>query len=201
MLLDPAQIPTSDMYRLLVDIVTPRPIAWIATLSVDGVANLAPYSASNFAGATPPTHLFCPANHPDGRKKDTLRNCETTGEYVVNIVPYALRDAMNASSAALPPEVSEFAHAGLTPAPSAKIRPPRVAESPVQLECTVRQIIHLADGPRASNIVIGKIVALHIDDSVLRDGKISAELLDTIGRLGGTDYCRTTERFSLPRIF
>lgn len=199
MYLDPRSISSADLYKLLIQVITPRPIAWISTVSRDGVPNLAPFSFSTGVGSNPPSHLFCPVNHSDGRKKDTLVNCETTGEYVVNVVPFALREAMNISSADFPAGVNEFAKAGLTAVPSANVRPARVGESPVQMECKILKIFSLATGPSAGNVVIGEIVAIHINDAVLRDGKIPPELLDTIGRMGGPEYCRTTERFTLPR--
>lgn len=194
-----SQIPAGDFYKYLIQVVTPRPIAWISTLSISGVPNLAPFSFSSGVSANPPSHLFCPANHSDGRKKDTLVNIEETGEYVCCVVPYSLRDPMVVSSADFPPEVSEFQEAGVTATPSRLVKPARVTESPVALECKVNRIIHLAEGPGAGNIVVGEIVAIHIDDAVMKNGKVDAALLDTIGRLGGADYCRTTERFTITR--
>lgn len=194
-----SQIPAGDFYKYLIQVITPRPIAWISTLSKCGVPNLAPFSFSSGASSHPPTHLFCPANHDDGRKKDTLINIEETGEYVCNVVPYALREPMVTSSAEFPPEVSEFEAAGVTAEPSLRVKPPRVRESPVALECRALKIIPLAEGPGAGNIVVGEIVAMHIDDSIIKNGRVDAGLLDTIGRLGGADYCRTTGRFTLSR--
>lgn len=191
--------PASEFYKYLINIITPRPIAWVSTISKTGVPNLAPFSFSSGVTSHPPTHLFCPANHSDGRKKDTLINIEDTGEYVCNVVPYALRLPMVASSEEFPPEVSEFAEAGVTAAPSRLVKPPRVKESPVAMECKVMKVVPIGTGPNAGNIVVGEIVALHIDDAVMKNGKIDPALLDTIGRLGGADYCRTTERFTLVR--
>lgn len=194
-----SQIPAGDFYKYLIQVITPRPIAWISTLSKSGIANLAPFSFSSGVASNPPSHLFCPANHSDGRKKDTLINIEETGEYVCNVVPFALHDAMVASSAEFPPEVNEFSEAGVTAAPSRLVKPARVQESPVALECKLLKIISLAEGPGAGHIVVGEIVAIHIDDAVMKNGKVDAALLDTIGRLGGADYCRTSERFTILR--
>lgn len=194
-----SQIPAGDFYKYLIQVITPRPIAWISTLSKDGVPNLAPFSFSSGVASHPPSHLFCPANHSDGSKKDTLINIEDTGEYVCNVVPYSLRDPMVASSAEFPSEVNEFKETGVTAVASRLVKPSRIKESPVALECKVLKIIHLAEGPDAGNIVVGEIVAIHIDDAVMKNGKVDAALLDIIGRLGGSDYCRTTERFTIKR--
>ncbi len=189
----------SEFYKHLINVITPRPIAWISTISKNGVLNLAPFSFSSGITASPPTHLFCPANHSDGRKKDTLINIEETGEYVCNVVTYALREPMVASSGGFPPEVSEFDEAGLTPTPSHLVKPPRVQGSPVALECKLLKVVTVSEGPDGGNIVIGEIVAMHIDDAILKNGRVDAGLLDTIGRLGGADYCRTTDRFTISR--
>lgn len=191
--------PASEFYKYLINIITPRPIAWVSTISKTGVPNLAPFSFSSGVTSHPPTHLFCPANHSDGRKKDTLINIEETGEYVCNVVPYVLRMPMIASSEEFLPEVNEFEKAGITPIASRLVQPPRVKESPVAMECKVIQVIPIGTGPNAGNIVVGEILALHIDDAVMKNGKIDPDLVDTIGRMGGADYCRTTERFTLRR--
>lgn len=191
--------PASEFYKYLITIITPRPIAWVSTISKAGVPNLAPFSFSSGVTSHPPTHLFCPANHSDGRKKDTLINIEETGEYVCNVVPYALRTPMIASSEEFSPDVNEFEKAGITPVTSRLVKPPRVKESPVAMECKVIQVIPIGTGPNAGNIVVGEILALHVDDAVIKNGKIDPDLMDTIGRMGGADYCRTTERFTLHR--
>lgn len=187
-----------ELHQWLLSIITPRPIAWVSTVSAAGVPNLAPFSFSSGVGTNPPTHLFCPANHRDGSKKDTLQNIEATGEYVVNIVPYALREAMNITAGEYDHGISEFPEAGLTAMPSRVVRPPRVQESPIHLECARLQIHHVGEGPGGANVVIGKILAIHVDDGVLRDGRIAADLVDSIARMGGAEYCRTTDRFDLP---
>lgn len=189
----------SDFYKHLINVITPRPIAWISTISKNGVLNLAPFSFSSGVTSSPPTHLFCPSNHSDGTKKDTLINVEETGEYVCNVVSYPLRESMVATSEEFSPEVSEFDEVGLVPTASRIVKPPRVRESPVALECKVLKIVTVSAGPGGGNIVIGEIVAMHIDDAVIKNGRVDAGLLDTIGRLGGADYCRTTERFTIQR--
>lgn len=184
----------------MVQVITPRPIAWVSTVSSAGVLNLAPFSFFTGVGAKPPTVLFCPANKSDGQPKDTLRNIRQTGEFVINVVSYALAEAMNESSAEYPEEVSEFAELSLEAAASIKVKPPRVAESLVSLECTLHHSVSLGSGPGGANIVVGRIAHWHVDDSLFdSDGTISAERLDTIGRLGGQTYVRTTERFDMIR--
>lgn len=195
----PKDMSAADFYRVLIQVITPRPIAWVSTLSKSGVTNLAPYSFSNGVSSNPPSHLFCPVNRGDGSEKDTLINARETGEYVCNVVPYALRLPMNESSADLPPEASEFDSVGVTAAPSRIVKPPRVKESPVSLECKVIQIVSLAEGPYAGHVIIGEIVAAYINDAVMTEGTVDPAKLDTIGRMGGPHYTRTTERFGLPR--
>ncbi|MBC7966977.1 MAG: flavin reductase family protein [Fuerstia sp.] len=198
--IDPAQISASALYQHLIRIIAPRPIAWVSTVSLSGVTNLAPFSFFTGVGAKPPSVLFCPSNRRDGTPKDSLKNILDTGEFVINVVPFRLAEAMNLSSAELPPDESEFELAGIATAASSFVKPPRVHASPVSLECTLLHHLALAPGPGGANIVVGKIVHLHLDDAVL-DGAGWADpgLLDLIGRLGGASYCRTTDRFDLPR--
>jgi flavin reductase (DIM6/NTAB) family NADH-FMN oxidoreductase RutF len=200
MIIDPAATPPRDFYKYMISVITPRPIAWVSTLSPRGLTNLAPYSFFNGVGANPPSIVFCPVNRRDGSKKDTLVNVEATREFVVNIVPYSLAKPMNESSAEVPYEESEFALTGLTPSPSEKIKPPRVKEAPVHMECTLIQVVPVGQGALGANIVVGRIIWMHIDDAVLNAQKeIDPAKLDTIGRMGGMLYSRTTERFELPR--
>ncbi|MEZ6062010.1 MAG: flavin reductase family protein [Planctomycetaceae bacterium] len=181
-------------------VIVPRPIAWVSTMSPESVANVAPFSFFTGVGSRPPSVLFCPANRPDGLRKDTLRNIERTGEFVVNVVPCALVEQMNASSAELAASESEFAHCGLTPIDSRRVAVPRVAESPVQLECKLMQSIHIGTGPGGANVVIGHVVHLHIDDAIIdTKGLVDQDLLDAVGRMGGVSYCRTRDRFDVPR--
>jgi flavin reductase (DIM6/NTAB) family NADH-FMN oxidoreductase RutF len=197
---DPATRSAPDTYRTMISLITPRPIAWVSTVSPAGVVNLAPFSFFNGVAADPPTVLFSGVNHRDGRKKDTVVNVEATGEFVVNIATFDLREAVNASAADLPYEVSELEHAGLTPAPSLRVRPPRVAEARAHLECVLHQIVVVGEGPLAANLVIGRVVLIHVADGMLDPaGRVDPRALDTIGRMGGDGYVRTTDLFSLPR--
>ncbi|REJ68172.1 MAG: flavin reductase family protein [Planctomycetota bacterium] len=201
MLIDPADISPRDMYLHMVRAITPRPIAWVSTISAEGVANLAPYSFFNGVSANPPSVVFSPVNRRDGSKKDTVLNIEATREFVVNVVPHQLAEAMNATSATFAPELSEFAECGLTPIDSQRVRAPRLAESPIQMECTLLQIVHIGEGPLAANLIIGKIELMHVADDILDgEGQIDPAKIDTIGRLGGASYTTTRERFDMPRL-
>lgn len=200
MYLDFEKLASRDGYAWMTSVITPRPIAWVSTISPDGKPNLAPFSFFQGVCSNPPTLLFVPTNNRDGGKKDTLRNIEAVPEFVVNVVPHALAASMNATSAPLPHGESEFAHAGLATAPATKVRPPRVAASPVAIECTLDRVVTVGSGVGAGNIVIGRIVAMHVDESVLgADGKIDARKLDLVGRMGGDFYTRTREIFQLER--
>lgn len=195
---DPAEMSIRDIYQLLVQLVVPRPIAWVSTISDDGVTNLAPFSFFNAVGANPPTLMFCPVNRRDGSFKDSLSNVIDTGEFVVNVVSYDLGDAMVQTAAEFDQEISEFEVVGIESVAAEKVKPPRVADSLAQFECRSNRVIHLADGPAGANIVIGDIVQIHVSDTVIKEpGKIDPEKLDAIGRMGGASYTRTGERFEL----
>ena len=190
----------SSIYQHLIRVIAPRPIAWVSTVSASGVTNLAPFSFFTGVGSRPPSVLFCPANRRDGGPKDTLKNILETQEFVVNVVPYRLAEAMNLSSAELPSEESEFQLTGLQISESAVVKAPGVSSSPVRMECRLLQHLALDDGPGGANIVLGEIVHMHIDDSVLDStGYADPLLLDLVGRMGGAAYCRTTDQFELPR--
>ncbi len=198
--LDPATMTARDVYYHMVRLITPRPIAWVSSQSSCGVANLAPYSFFNGVGANPPTVVFCPANRRDGSAKDTLINIRETGEFVVNFVPDRLGDVMNQTSAELPLDESEFTAAGLTEAASQRVGPPRVLESPAHLECVLHHSMQLGVGPLGANLIVGRIVWIHVEESVLNTDQLAdAEKLDLIGRLGGAEYCRTRDRFEMGR--
>lgn len=197
----PSQLPHESMYKIMIGSILPRPIGWISTIDSAGVYNLAPFSFFNVVCPKPPTVLFCPSiRNADGSQKDTLHNVRATGEFVVNIVSEALAEAMNLSSAELPPEIDEFQFAGVKPVPSLIVKPPRVKESLIHYECKVSQIIDISDQPGGGSIVIGEVVHLHIDDAVLIGGdKINLSVLQPIGRLAGTAYTRVTDLFDLVR--
>jgi flavin reductase (DIM6/NTAB) family NADH-FMN oxidoreductase RutF len=198
--INPEELSHKDLYAHMIRLITPRPIAWVSTVSDDGVLNLAPYSYFNAVGSNPPTLMFCPANRPDGTPKDTLANIQANGEFVVNVVSFDLAEKMNQSAAAYDTEVSEFESCGLTAAESSLVRPPRVSEARAHFECRLHSVINLGTGPAGANLVLGRIVAIQIADEVLDErGRAEPGKLDTVGRLGGISYTRTTERFDIDR--
>jgi flavin reductase (DIM6/NTAB) family NADH-FMN oxidoreductase RutF len=198
--IDCSTLPPHKLYPWLVTTILPRPIAWVSTLSPEGRTNLAPFSFFQCVSANPPTLIFVPANDREGKKKDTLRNIEATREFVVNTVPFALAEQMNATAALLPYGESEFDAFGVAAAPSVRVRPPRVAAAPAAFECTLHSIVRIGEGPLAGNVIFGSIHLIHVADGVLGEqGLPDPAKLDLVGRLGGEFYTRTTERFALKR--
>jgi flavin reductase (DIM6/NTAB) family NADH-FMN oxidoreductase RutF len=184
-------------------IVAPRPIGWISTVSGSGVCNLAPFSYFNGISATPPMVMFA-ANAPEDRdEKDTLANVRATGEFVVNFVSWAHREAMNRTSAPVRHGVDEFEVAGLAKEPSAKVKPPRVAGAPAHLECAMLRIVDFppqAPGERTSSVVFGRVVAVHIAEEFLdANGRFDTPGARPIARLGGFSYATLGEIFEMRR--
>ncbi len=199
-----AGLTPTENYKLLSGSVVPRPIAWVSTVDAAGVRNLAPYSFFNAVSANPPVVCFCPSarEEKDGLRatKDTLANVRATGEFVVNIVSEELAEQMNRTAAQLPPEADEFEAAGLTALPSVEIRAPRVAEAPVQMECRLQQIVEIGALPGGGSLVLGEVVRWHIRDDAWREGMhVLPEALRAVGRMAGSTYVRTRDRFDLPR--
>ena len=200
MIVDFSALPTADIYRWMTSTILPRPIAWVSTISAEGRTNLAPFSFFQGITAQPPTLMFVPVNDRHGKKKDTLRHIEEVPEFVVNLVPFALAEAMNATAATLPYGESEFERFGIAATPGTRVRPPRVAAAPVSFECTLHSIVPIGEGALAANVVFGRIHLVHVAEAVLGpDGRPDPGRLDLIGRLGGDLYTRTTERFALER--
>jgi flavin reductase (DIM6/NTAB) family NADH-FMN oxidoreductase RutF len=202
----PADLPYNEFYRILISAVAPRPIAWVSTLSATGQLNLAPFSFFNAISAKPPLLAFAPALRlrgegaaVRGETKDTLQNVRDTGEFVVNVVTYDVAEAMNLTSGEYDSTINEFELAKLTPRPSQMVKPPHVAESAVNFECKVYQILDFSSPPHGGSLVIGEIVSIHIDEKHLKDGRIDGDSLDMVGRMGGIQYSRTTERFEMVR--
>jgi flavin reductase (DIM6/NTAB) family NADH-FMN oxidoreductase RutF len=203
--LRPTDLPHSEFYRLLISTVAPRPIGWVSTISAAGQPNLAPFSFFNAVCGKPPILVFAtgirtlrPEGAPAvGEIKDTLRNLRETNEFVVNVVTYELADCMNLTSGEYVSSVNEFELAGLTPRAATVVQPPMVAESPVNFECKLRQIVEFSSEPGGGSLVIGEIVFLHVDEALIKDGRLDANALDLVGRMGGTQYSRTTERFDM----
>jgi flavin reductase (DIM6/NTAB) family NADH-FMN oxidoreductase RutF len=206
MIVSPSELPYSEFYNLLISSVVPRPIAWVSTVNAAGRPNLAPFSFFNAVCADPPLLAFAPgmrrpkqAEANRGEPKDTLQNVRETREFVVNLVTHELAEAMNLTSGEYDASVNEFELAKLTPQPSKIVRAPRVAESPVSFECKLHQILDFSPAPTGASLVIGKIVSIHIDDAHLKEGKLDRNSLDIIGRMGGMQYTRTTQRFEMVR--
>jgi len=204
--INPSQIPHSEMYGILLNSVAPRPIAWVSTLSASGQPNLAPFSFFNVMCVDPPLLGFAPGLRPPkeanalrGEPKDTLRNIRETKEFVVNVVTYELLEAMNVTSGEYDPSINEFELARITPMPSALVKPARVGESPVSFECRLHHILDFSPAPTSGSLVIGEIVSIHMNDAHIKNGKLDRNSLDLIGRMGGIQYTRTTQRIELAR--
>jgi len=180
--------------------VVPRPIGWISTISSDGVHNLAPYSQFQNLTFDPPYVMFAANQSTRGRRKDTVVNIEQTGEFVYNMATYDLREAVNRSAAEVPPEVDEFELAGVTKAPSVRVKPCRVAESPVQFECLYHQTLRLpGNGPMGTvDVVIGRVILVHIKDDVIGpDGRLDVLRIRPLARLGYYDYTTVESVFEM----
>ncbi len=197
MIIDPQTF--DGFYRVLTGVVVPRPIAFVSTRSKDGLINLAPYSFFNAVAYDPPTIVFSSSRQAGDKRKDTLAHIEETGEFVVNIVVDDIAEAMNRTAAEYPSEVSEFEIAGLTPAASQKVRPPRVAESPVNMECRPLQVVPLGQGDHQHGLVIGQVVLMHIRDDLIEGHRINHQRLKPTGRLAGSMYCHTSDVFEMVR--
>ena len=198
MQLDPAAMPQQSVYKLLIGCVVPRPIAWVSSVSPDGVHNLAPFSFFMGVCNEPPTIAFS-SGPREGRKKDTVANVEHTGDFVVNVVDDDLAERMNLTSGEYPPEVDEFALTGLTAATGVKVRAPRVAEAPISLECRVERILSVGRGPHS--LVLGEIVYFHLRDDLYdaATGRIDMHQLRPVGRLAGNLYSHIHDIFEMKR--
>ena len=199
MYLDPSEISAQDAYKFMIGAIVPRPIAWVSSISPDGVVNLAPFSFFTGICANPLTLCFAPMRRTDGTAKDTLNNVTATGEFVVNVVSEPLVAAMNTTSQQFAPDESEFDATGLTPVASRIVAPPRVGEALAQFECQVLQIVTISEAPLGGSLVIGKVVALHVDDAIYHKGRIDLAGLQPVGRCAGQTYVRVTDTFELAR--
>jgi flavin reductase (DIM6/NTAB) family NADH-FMN oxidoreductase RutF len=191
-----------EIYNLMMSSILPRPISWISTIDASGQTNLAPFSYFMGVCSVPMTVMFCPKVGPDGRiKNDTLRNLEQVPEFVVHVVTAQNVEAANLCGKALPYGESEFDLCNATPVSSQRVRPPRVLESPIAFECTVRDIHTISDRPGGGWIVVGNVELIHLDDSMLDPAtfRIDLEKLLPVARLGGPNFLRSTDVFSLER--
>jgi flavin reductase (DIM6/NTAB) family NADH-FMN oxidoreductase RutF len=199
--IDPAEAAPAEVYKLMIGAIVPRPIAFVSTVDAAGHRNLAPFSYFTGCSTNPPVVCFCAAVREGPRpEKDTLENILATGEFVVNAVSEEIAERMNACSAEVAPEVDEFDLSGLTPIESELVKPPRVAESKIQMECRLRQVVRVSDKPGGGNLVLGDVLRFHVQESVLLgDYKIDPDALRAIGRMGGPTYVRTRDRFEMQR--
>ena len=195
--LDPKELPVPKLHSYLLGAIAPRPIAFASTMDADGNPNLSPFSFFNVFGANPPMLIFSPARSVRGNKtKHTLDNAEETKEVVINVVNYDIVQQMSLSSTMYPKGVNEFEKAGFTMLPSDEIKPFRVAESPVQFECKVTDIIYTGTEGGAGNLIVCEVVKLHINEDVLaEDGSIDQHKIDLVSRAGGSYYSRARDGF------
>lgn len=192
---DPKSMHVRDLHGLLLGAVGPRPIALASTISKSGEENLSPFSFFNVFSANPPLVIFSPARRgADNTTKHTYENVKEVPEVVVNIVNYAITYQMVLSSANYEKGVNEITKAGFTPLDSDLISPKRIAESPVQLECKVKEVIELSDGPASGNLVLAEVVKMHVhEDILMENGKIDQKKIDLVGRMGGNTYIRAIQ--------
>jgi flavin reductase (DIM6/NTAB) family NADH-FMN oxidoreductase RutF len=201
--INPNEAPPGAMNKIILGSVVPRPIAWVSTLDEQGRANLAPFSFFNAVCSRPPTLLFCPGVRGlDGGTKDTYQNILATKEFVINVVTEDLAERMNITATELAPEIDEFEMAGLSATPSMRIKPPRVAESPVNYECVLTQVVQIGDGkPGAGWVIIGEVVHVHVADEVIEPNfRIRIDALKPVARLAGFNYTRVTDVFEMKRL-
>jgi flavin reductase (DIM6/NTAB) family NADH-FMN oxidoreductase RutF len=195
MILDPATLGGRERYRLMISCILPRPIAFVTTLSREGVTNLAPFSFFNGVSSNPPVVSIAVSTKRDGSKKDTWRNAEETGEFVVNVVVPELMDAVITGAKELPHNVSELELSKQPTLPSVRVKPPRLANSPIHLECTLLKVVEV----EGTGLLLGRVVLYHVKDEVLRDGRVDPRRVTFVGRLGDDLYCRVTDLFERPR--
>jgi flavin reductase (DIM6/NTAB) family NADH-FMN oxidoreductase RutF len=189
----PGQVPTKDLHQYIIGAVAPRPIAFVSTLDENGVQNLAPYSFFNAFSSNPPIVVFSSNRRvTDNTTKDTLHNVRMSGECVVNVVPYAIVRQMSLASVEFASDVSEFGKVGLTPEVSETVKAPRVLESPVNMECKVKEIIPLGEHGGAGHLIICEVMLISISESVLNGDRLDPDKLDLMGRLGRNYYVRAS---------
>ncbi len=199
MKIDPASLNRREAHELFVGAILPRPIAWVSTVGRDGVYNVAPFSFFTGMCVKPPVVGFAVGSKRDGGKKDTLANIEFAKEFVINVVTDTLGEAMNQTSGEYPSHIDEFQVAKLNPMKSDLVKPPRVAESPVNMECRLMQILEFADGPCVNAFIIGEVLRVHIKDELWAGEAINGPTLKGIGRMGADLYCRTMDIFEMKR--
>jgi flavin reductase (DIM6/NTAB) family NADH-FMN oxidoreductase RutF len=204
---NPKEMADREGYLFMGNVVIPRPIALVSTVSKSGLVNVAPYSLFNVVCYWPPIVFISPHRKPDDMKKgtirrgdvkkDTLRNVEDTKEFVVNMVVEDISEAMSIAAAYYPPHVSELDPANLTTVPSDLVEPPRIAESPINLECRLTEVIQFGKPKVIADMILGEVLRVHIEDRFYRDGKVDSKSLRLIGKMGYNIYTRTTDQFEM----
>jgi len=195
----PANLSKRDSHELLMSAILPRPIAFVSTVGKDGIFNVAPFSCFTPVGMKPALVCLQIGSRRDGQKKDTLENIEFSKDFVVNVVDESFADAMNQASFDYPSSVDEFEKIGLTPAKSEIVKAPRVAESPINMECRLLKILKFGEVPAESNIIIGELVLVHVKDELWAGDHIDISKWKPIGRLGEELYCRMTDIFEMKK--
>ncbi len=195
----PSSLTRKDMHDLIMSAVLPRPIAFVSTVDETGTFNLAPFSCFAPVGLKPALVCLQISWRRDGRKKDTLRNIQTTKEFVVNVVDESFAEAMNRAAAEYPPEIDEFKEVGLTPVSGDVVSAPMLSESPVNMECKLLTDLEFGEAPTGGHVVIGEIVMFHVKDELLNQKEIDISRWNPIGRLGGDLYCRVKDIFEMKR--
>ena len=199
---DPSTISQPEIHRILLTAVAPRPICFASTIDAAGNVNLSPFSFFNVFSSNPPLLIFSPARSGrDSSLKHSHQNVKEVPEVVINIVNHALVEQMSLSSTAYEKGINEFVKAGLTQVPSEKVKPPRVGEAPISFECSVTEVIELADSPGAGNLVLCKVELIHINETYQTNGELDTKKLDLVGRMGGSWYTRSNEAslFEIPK--
>ncbi len=200
--IDPNSIPQPELHSYLLSAVAPRPICFASTIDKEGNVNLSPFSFFNVFSSNPPIMIFSPARSGrDNSLKHSHINVKEVPEVVINIVNYPIVEQMSLSSTAYDKGVNEFVKAGLTQVASKKVKPPRVGEAPVAFECSVTEVIELADTPGAGNLILAKVELIHINEKYLTDNKLDTKKLDLVGRMGGSWYTRSSgdSLFEIPK--
>lgn len=199
MIFDPATLDRQALHALINGLVYPRPIAWVSTVSTEGRPNLAPFSFFNAFSFFPPTVALGPGSRK-GVNKDTLRNIRETGEFTISVVTEELAELANATSAEFPPDINEWEAFGIAGADCEMVRPKRVAASPAAFECRLLQIIDLGTAETPTNsLVVGRVVRIHVDESIMSGGAPNSDALKLVGRMGGSEWCKTDAKFNLKR--
>jgi len=199
MIFDASTLEPQEKYSLLNGGVTPRPIAWISTRSSSGIDNLAPYSFFTVASCNPPVLLYTQVTQRSGIDKDTLKNLKETGECVVNIANTPLLEKMNATSAGLPFDESEFSFADVDSCSSHKVTPRSVKASPIRYECTLREIIPVSDLPAGGTVLLLDVQCVYVRDDLYDNGNINQQLVDSVGKMGGDLFSLTSNNIEIKR--